>query len=158
MQRSNVLKAAALGVLMTVSASCVVDPHYHGAPPLPRPAYYYPDGYYYYPSVQVYFHYSTGFYFYPRGKVWIRSRVLPPKLHLDSRDRVHLELKSKKPYLYHQRQVKKYRPSKEHKPLPENNRKERESLKQWYKEQEQYKQEKRFKEKPRKKDRDKRQR
>lgn len=158
MQQSKFLKAATLGVLITVSASCVVDPHYHGAPPQPRPAYYDPWGYYYYPSVQVYFHYSTGFYFYPRGKVWIRSRVLPPHIQLDARDRVQLELKSSKPYLYHYQQVKKYRPPKDHKPLPDYDRKERESLKQWYKEQEQYKKEKRFKEKPGKKDRDKRQR
>ena len=156
MQRSNILKAVALSVLITVSASCAVDPQHHGAPAHMQPTYYEPHGYYYYPSVQVYFHYSTGFYFYPRGTVWLRSRVLPSKLQLDARDRVHVELKSKKPYLYHQKQVKKYHPAKEHKPLPENNRKERESLKQWYKEQEQYKKEKRFKEKPRMKDKAKR--
>lgn len=158
MQYTKTLKALAMGVLITMSASCVYDPHYYGPPAHPRPSYYYPWGYYYYPSVQVYFHYSTGFYYYPSNGIWIKTRVLPPRFRLDPRDRVHLRIENDKPYLHHQQQVEKYRPPKDHKPVPERDRLEREVLRKWYQEQEQYKKNKRFEEKPRKGDKEQKRR
>lgn len=158
MQSTKYLKTLSLGILITVAVGCVYDPHYYGPPPHPRPAYYYPWGYYYYPSVQVYFHYATGFYYYPSGKVWIRSRVLPPRFRLDARDRVHLEIRSDKPYLYHHDQLKRYQPPKEHRALPGYDHKERETLRKWHKEQQVYKQKKQYGDHPGEKDKDKKRR
>jgi len=158
MQTANTLKAATLGLFVMVSVSCVVDPHYYGPPVQPRPAYYSPYGYYYYPSVQVYFQYSTGFYFYPSGSIWLKSRVLPTRFRLDPRDRVHLRIESNRPYLYHHKQVKKYQSPKDHKAVPENDRHERNLLHKWHKEQQQYKKEKRFETKSGKKQKNKKHR
>ena len=122
-------------------SACFYGPpaHHH------RPAYYYPYGYYYYPSVRIYFHYSTGFFFYLYDGIWIKTRVLPPHIHLSPHYRVHLNIKSDKPYLFHKQHTKQYQPSPAYKPGPKIDSSERKNLKKWYQEQEEYKKNKRFK-------------
>jgi len=128
------------GLMTLLVTSCAYDPHYYGPPPKhPRPAYYYPYGYYYYPSVGIYFQYSTGFYYYPSGRIWIRTRVLPPRFRLHPSDRVHLHIESNKPYLYHNNHIKKYKPRPGYKPVPQKDRSERELHLKWHKEQQKYK-------------------
>ena len=109
-------------VLAASLSACVYDPYYHR----PAPAhhhyypYYYPYyyDYYYYPSVQVYFQFSTGFYFYFSNHRWIKTRVLPPHIHLYPRERVTIRLDGDKPYLKHHEHVKKYRPLPEYRKKP----------------------------------------
>ena len=111
-------------IAMAASLSaCVYDPYYHG--PAPAHPHYYPYyypyyyDYYYYPSAQVYFQFSTGFYFYFLNNRWIKTRVLPPHIHLYPRERVTIRLDTDKPYLKHRDHVKKYRPVPEYRPQPE---------------------------------------
>lgn len=98
--------------LAAALTACVYDPYYY--PPSGRHyyPYYYPYyyDYYYYPGVRVYFQFSTGYYFYYSRNRWIRTRVLPPHIHLDPWDRVTLRLKSDKPYLKHKEHIHKYQP------------------------------------------------
>jgi len=126
------------GLMTLLLTSCVYGPPYSGSPPHSRPAYYYPYGYYYYPSLMIYFQYATGFYYYPSGRVWLRTRVLPPHFRLDSKERVHLDIKSDRPYLYHNNHIKKYKPRSEYKPVPKQDQSERDRHQKWYKEQQQY--------------------
>lgn len=101
-----------LGLLTGLSA-CVYDPYYHG----PGPArhtyypYFYPFyyDYYFYPSVQVYFNFSTGFYYYLSGKRWIRTKALPPHIHLDPRERVKTRVEGEKPYLKNEQHLQQYK-------------------------------------------------
>ena len=127
-------------VVMLMNA-CVYGPpvNHH------RPAYYYPYGYYYYPSVSVYFHYSTGFYFYLSDGIWIRTRVLPPYIRLSQNDRIHLNIESDKPYLFHKQHTERFNPRPAYKPQPQIDKTERKSLQKWYKEQEEYKKQKLYK-------------
>ena len=130
-------------LLMLTMMSCVYGPAYHH----PSSAFYYPYGYYYYPSVRVYFHYTTGFYFYLSGNTWIRTKVLPPYIRLSPSERIHLDIKNSKPYLYHKKHIQQYRPRPNYKPSPQLDRKERNTLQYWYQEQQKYKKDKRYKEK-----------
>lgn len=100
-----------IGVVTGLSA-CVYDPYYHYPPGHHYYPYYYPYyyDYYYYPGVSVYYQFSTGFYFYFSNNRWIRSKVLPPHIHLDAWDRVTIRVESDKPYLKHKEHVLKYQP------------------------------------------------
>jgi hypothetical protein len=116
-----------LGLLLGLSA-CVYDPYYHG----PGPArhtyypYYYPFyyDYYFYPSVQVYFNFSTGYYYYLKGKRWIRTKVLPPHIHLDPRERVTTRVEGDKPYLKNEQHLRQYKTRPDYRPNPQLHRKE----------------------------------
>ena len=137
MSKATFLKAAAVG-LLSLSAVACYGPAYGPAPHQPV-GYYQPWGYYYYPSVRVYFQYSTGYYFYPSGGSWVRSRILPPYIRLDPRDRVTLHIESERPYLKSPEIIRKYPPRQDYRPTPERDRKERNNLQKWYQEQQQYK-------------------
>ena len=149
MNRLKKIKVTLLGGLLTLMlSSCVYGPGYHH----PNSAFYYPYGYYYYPNVSVYFQYSTGFYFYLSNNVWIRTKVLPPYIRLSPSQRIHLDIKSSKPYLYHKQHTEQYRPRPNYKPAPQLDRKERNTLQHWYQQQLEYKKEKRDKEKNKRRD------
>jgi hypothetical protein len=147
-----------LGLVIGLSA-CVYDPYYSGAGPAHHSyfPYYYPFyyDYYFYPSVRVYFNFSTGHYYYPSGKRWIRSKILPPHIRLDSRERVTTRVEGDKPYLKHQQHIQKYQPSRKYRSNPQIHRKEKiqnsRSYEQHQKKQKEY--EKEWKRKPQKKDR-----
>ncbi len=144
----------ALGLMMTTS-SCIYDPYYYGPPSYHVSGTFYPYGYYYYPSVQVYFQYSTGLYFYISNGQWINSRILPPRFRLNPSDRVFLRLKSNTPYQLNSQHIEKYRPRPNIKPTPRTDRNERASHLKWYKEQQVIKKKKSIEEK---KSKDKRRR
>ena len=128
MDISRSFKPFVLSLSLVVGLTgCVYDPYYSGPAhrnsyaPFFYPLYY---DYYYYPSVQVYFHFSTGHYYYPHGKRWIRSRVLPPQIHLDSRERVTTRIEGDKPYLKNKQHIQKYQPRLDYRPNPQIHRKE----------------------------------
>lgn len=144
----------ALGLTMMLS-SCIYDPYYYDGPPYHSHESYYPYGYYYYPSVRVYFQYSTGLYFYHSDGLWRRSRVLPPHIRLHARDRVPLRIQSGKPYKQHRKHVEKYRPRPDLKPTRDHDRHERKSHRKWYKEQQYNKNKQQKKKKQKKQDEEK---
>lgn len=111
MVKSIRLLVASLGFVVALSA-CVYDPHYHYPPGQRYHSYYYPYyyDYFYYPGVQVYFHFSTGYYYYYSRNRWIRSKVLPPHIHLNPWDRVTLRIAGDKPYLKHKEHKQKFKP------------------------------------------------
>ena len=119
----------AAGVSMLGLAGCVYDPYY----PPPSSGYVYGAGpeviyhdYYYYPSVQVYFHISTGYYWYLSGSRWIYTRYLPAHIHLHPRDRIKITAPRDRPYKYHQEHQKRYRPAPDYRPDTRFDREERE--------------------------------
>ncbi len=124
-----------LSMLLT---GCVYDPYYYGPPSHSHYSPYYYD-YYYYPSVQVYFHFTTGFYFYRDRGVWLKVRVLPPHININARDRVKLKIESEKPYLRFPDHASKYKPNPKYRVEKEQSLKERNANKRWF---EDYKQKK----------------
>jgi len=98
---------------------------------------YHPDyyDYYFYPYARVYFQFTTGYYFYWLDGRWVRSRVLPPQIHLDLYDRVKIKVQSDKPYTQFDEHTRLYK-----KPSPgvridiEKSRKERDANERWYRE------------------------
>ena len=116
-----------LGLVMGLT-SCVYDPHYYGPGPDHHTyyPYFYPFyyDYYFYPSVQVYFNFSTGFYYYRSGKRWIRSKVLPAHIRLDSRERITTRVEGDKPYLKNDQHIQQYKPRPDYHPDPQVHRKE----------------------------------
>lgn len=122
-------KFALVSVLFAfLIGGCVYYPPHHD--PHAHADYYYdPHDYYFYPSVGVYFHFSTGYYYHHHHGRWIRTRVLPPHIRIHPRDRVHLKIKSKDPYLKHREHQKKYvkSPRPKYKVDERSNRQERES-------------------------------
>ena len=98
--------------LMAGLSACVYDPHYYYPPGHRYQPHYYPYyyEYYYYPGVSVYFQFTTGFYFYYSKNRWIRTKVLPPHIHLNPRNRVKIWVDNDKPYLKHKEHVKIYKP------------------------------------------------
>lgn len=118
------LAGLVIGALVLVSASCMP---YHGAPRVYAPAHrHYPYHYYYYPSVRVYFHLHSGRYYYHSDRRWIRSPHLPPRLHLDRRDRVRLWMDAEKPYLRNDMHRRKYKPHRKYQMDEHRSRRERE--------------------------------
>ena len=120
-----------VSILLT---GCVYDPLYYGPPPY---THYHPDyyDYYFYPYAGVYFQFTTGYYFYVVDGRWVKSRVLPPQIHLDLYDRVKIKVQDDKPYTKfdeHTRIYKKPRP--EVRVDIEKSRKEREANERWYRE------------------------
>ena len=105
---------------------CVYDPYYSAPVHHSYHPYYYPFyyDYYFYPSVRVYFNFSTGYYYYPSGKRWIRSNILPPHIHLDSRERVITRIEGDKPYLKNKQHIQKFQPRRDYRPDPQMHRKE----------------------------------
>jgi hypothetical protein len=107
-------RSCLIGMMLVIGVSgCVYDPYYSGPPPAHRYyPYYYPYyyDYYFYPSVRVYFQYSTGYYFYYSRDRWIRTKVLPPYIHLSPWERVKIRVDSNRPYLKYKEHVKKYPP------------------------------------------------
>lgn len=84
-----------LVILAALLSGCA----YYGAPYARAYGPYYYD-YYYYPHANVYFRLYTGDYYFPLGGTWHRSRVLPPSIHLDLRDRHALRIRDATPYLH----------------------------------------------------------
>ena len=136
------------------SAGCVYDPVYYGPPPHSdyRPHIY---DYYYYPSVGVYFHFTSGYYYYRDRQRWIRSRVLPPHIHIDSKSRVRIRVDADKPMVRHKEHVRTYKPRPDYHSDKKRSIKEREANKRWY---ENYKmKEKQMKKEQKKEDNEKQQ-
>ena len=123
-----------LSILLT---GCVYDPFYYGPP---THSHYYPRyyDYYYYPSSHVYFHFTTGFYYYLDSGVWIKTRVLPPHIQIDARDRVRVQIEADKPYLKYPEHKRQYIPKPTFRVDKDRNLKEREANQRWFRE---YKQE-----------------
>lgn len=115
----------ALGTLLLASiVGC--SGYYRGGPPVYRSEYYnYPYHYYYYPSSSVYFHLSSGHYHYLDGDFWKRANKLPPKYHLDHRDRVPVWLDTDKPFTRYKGHRDKYRPRPDFRPDPKRDSEER---------------------------------
>lgn len=105
---------------------CVYDPYYSAPVHHSYNPYYYPFyyDYYFYPSVRVYFNFSSGYYYYPYDKRWIRSKVLPPHIRLDARERVTTRVEGNKPYLKNNQHIQKFQPSRDYRPDPQIHRKE----------------------------------
>lgn len=120
-------------VMAVIMPGCVYDPVYYGPPPYTQYHPYYYD-YYFYPSVRVYFQFTTGYYFYWLDGRWIKSRTLPPKIHLSLNDRVRIKVESDTPYIKYDEHVRIYKP-KEGVPVDlEKSRKERDANELWYRE------------------------
>ena len=116
-----------LAAFMGLSA-CAYNPNFRGPGPDHRTYYpyfypYYYD-YYFYPSVQVYFNFSTGYYYYLSGKRWIRTKVLPPHIHLDSRERITTRVEGDKPYLKNEQHLRQFKPRPDYRPAPQINKRE----------------------------------
>lgn len=73
-----------------------------------RPAYYY--DYHYYPSAGVYFNLYSGYYYYRSGGIWVRARVLPSRIYLGPRDRIHMRIWADKPYAYYSLHRQRFSP------------------------------------------------
>ncbi|MGD8785653.1 MAG: hypothetical protein PVG75_14510 [Thioalkalispiraceae bacterium] len=130
------LRMIALSIVASLLVwGCVYDPVYHGPPAY---GYYHPHyyDYYYYPSARVYFRFSTGFYFYFTNGHWVRTRILPPHIHIDPYDRVRIRVKTDKPYLYHDQHKSRFKPRPTYRVDERKTRslKEREANREWYKE------------------------
>lgn len=65
--------------------------------------------YYYYPSVGVYFNYRTGYYYHHDRGRWNHVRRLPRHINIYPQDRVHLRMRSDRPYLKHHEHQRKYK-------------------------------------------------
>ncbi|MDH5648306.1 MAG: hypothetical protein OEY67_01515 [Gammaproteobacteria bacterium] len=112
-------------------SGCVYD-HYHDHYHDYDHAHYWPYyDYFYYPSVYVYFHYHSGFYYYYSDNRWKRSKVLPPYIVLDPRERTRLRLDTDKPYLKNDEHRQRYRSRPDYKPDPGLDRREREENRRW---------------------------
>ena len=116
-----------------LQAGCVYGPPYYGPPPH---YHYYPHyhDYYFYPAARVYFHFTTGTYYYLDGTIWIKTRVLPPHIRIDARNRVKIRVDSDKPYLRFKDHMGTYKSAPNYRVDPDRNRKEREANKRWYEE------------------------
>ncbi|MGD8525718.1 MAG: hypothetical protein PVJ63_05685 [Thioalkalispiraceae bacterium] len=113
MKTTRLFRSCLLGIgLVTGLSACVYDPYYAGPGPRVYHPYYYPYyyDYYYYPGVRVYFQLSTGVYFYFWDNRWIRTKVLPPYIYLDPRNRVKVRVEGDKPYVKHHIHAQKYKP------------------------------------------------
>ena len=99
-------RSGLLGIMFAVTLAGCAE-----APPYGPHAHYDPYDYYFYPSVGIYFRYSTGYYYYPSGTVWVRTRQLPPKYHLDQHDRIIIRVDNDKPYEKHQQHRERYHPN-----------------------------------------------
>lgn len=119
-----------LSILLT---GCVYDPIYYGPPAYPQYHPYYYD-YYFYPSARVYFQFTTGFYFYWLDGVWVKSRTLPPQIHLSLFDRVRIKVEDERPYLKYDEHVRIYKPRENVRIDLEKSRKERDANELWYRE------------------------
>jgi len=140
-------------ILSTMVVSCYGPGYAHiGA------SFNYPYGYYYYPSVRVYFHYPTGYYFYLSGNTWVRTRVLPPNIHLSPLERVYLDINTNKPYLYNKEHREEYKPRPNYKSTIQQDREERIKNQKSYEKLKTYKyeEEKKYKEDKKKSKNDKR--
>lgn len=100
-----------LGLTALLSA-CAYDAYYPGpysSPPAAHhPVHYY--DYHYYPGAGVYFHLYSGYYYYRSGGAWVRFSILPPLIHIDSRDRIQLRIWSDKPYTHYRTHSERYHP------------------------------------------------
>lgn len=59
--------------------------------------------YYYYPSAQVYFDPIATSWFWMEGGRWRNGRALPPRYHIDERDRRAFRSDARQPYVVHDR-------------------------------------------------------
>jgi len=142
--KSNIRLIIFSVILSTMVVSCYGPGYAHiGA------SFNYPYGYYYYPSVRVYFHYPTGYYFYLSGNTWVRTRVLPPYIHLSPSERVFLNINTSKPYLYNKEHRLEYKPRPNYKATIQQDREERMKNKESYEEQKKSRNDKRYKDRPR---------
>ena len=136
-----VLQRAVFAVFIGSSvllAGCVYDPFYYGPPPHSHYSPYYYD-YYFYPSVQVYFHFTTGYYFYRDGGVWIKTRVLPPRIKINAYNRIRIKAETDKPYLKFPEHNLKYKQNPKYRVDKEKSLKEKEANQKWFKEYQQRK-------------------
>lgn len=133
-QRSlGLLLASGITGLVLSLGGCVYDPYYYGPPPH---THFYPGpyDYYFYPSSGVYFHFTTGLYWYLDGGVWISSTILPPHIHITARERVHIRVESKKPWVKYKEHDRSYDYRKDRKTRPDakDSKKERDANRRWY--------------------------
>lgn len=116
--------------LSLLLGGCVAPPYVYGPPAYPAfyPHYY---DYYYYPAARVYFQFTTGFYFYLVNGRWVKSRALPPYIHLDVVDRVRLKIDSDRPYIKYDEHSRLYKPRPNYQVDEQRSIKEREANKSW---------------------------
>jgi len=136
------LRQGLLGIVIVLGLNgCVVESHVPPGYSVPAPYPLY--DYYYYPSVNVYFHIPSGvYYYYTRGK-WIQTTVLPPEIRLTPRDRHPLRIESEKPYLQHPEHQQMYRPQPNYRPEQEPDRQERDLNRKLYEQYDREKEERR---------------
>ena len=130
--------------LSVVLTGCAHDPDYYGPP---SHSHYYPGyyDYYFYPSAWVYFHFTTGIYYYLDDGVWVSTRVLPPHIHINAKDRVQIKIESEKPYLKFSEHKRLYKPRPSYRVDKERSIKEREANKRWFQEYQQKQDEQKMK-------------
>lgn len=121
--------------------ACVYDPVYYGPPSYTQYHPYYYD-YYFYPTARVYFQFTTGYYFYWLDGRWVKSRVLPPQIHLSLFDRVRIKIQEDNPYTKFDEHIRLYKPRPDVPVDREKSLKEREANKVWYQEYEKTKEKK----------------
>jgi hypothetical protein len=102
-------------LLLTGVAGCAG--YYRDGPPYYTSDYhYYPYHYHYYPSSDIYFNISSGYYYYRDGAHWKRARTLPPRRHIDRKDRVRLWIDADWPQDRHRQHRDKYKPKPGYRP------------------------------------------
>jgi hypothetical protein len=121
----RILAGAVMAALAVGLGGCT-DGIYHDGPPIYTRAYYEPPyHYYYYPSVGVYFGIYSGDYYYYSDHHWRQSKMLPPGIYLDRRDRVPLWADRNKPYLKHDEHRQHFKPNPDYHPDKNRDRDER---------------------------------
>lgn len=112
MFRRDVLRLLSGGAVLAAGFGLSACTYVEGYPPPVRPVRPYPVSpyeYYYYPSVNVYFHVRTGYYSYWHGGRWYRARVLPKRYYLSRFDRRRIYIRDRYPYSRNAEHRKRYR-------------------------------------------------
>ena len=111
-KRTRAALAMLVAATVTLASGCAYDTYRPG--PYARSSVYYRPGYlydyHYYPSTQVYFHIYSGYYYYRPYRTWLRVRKLPPHIYLGPGERIHLRIRSARPYFHHDVHRDRFRP------------------------------------------------
>lgn len=111
-------------ILLSVILGLGLNACVHRGPPLPHAPLLH--DFYFYPGVGVYYHIDSGYYYYLDGTVWVKVKVLPPRIRIGPRNRVHLRHKTLTPYKKHSKHRKKYLKKRRERPDEAQSRRERE--------------------------------
>lgn len=132
--RLSRMAGLAIFILMPLFITACAVEHVHYGPPVRATFYPHPYDYYYYPTARVYFHFTTGYYYYRDHNRWYRSRKLPPRIYIDPRERVRVQIKGPKPYLRQPQIEKRYAPRQNYRVEEKRSIQEREANRKWYRE------------------------